>query len=894
MDDMSSEKSTLYLRLNWTYFTLSVVLIIGVYALYGVNMVRWRNSPDFGWRTMYDSGPNVVAQVLDIGEAAGLRVGDTILSINESPYSTFDELFFKVRNNEPGSMNTYTLQRDGKTVDISITTGRIGFKSVLFRSVPLVLIGLVYVIIGVLVFLMKPRATESWLFFVMTCFIGMHLSYGAPSDLMRPLWLFDVRLFIDVFFPAPLIHLALTFPKTPSFLQKRPWLLIVPYLLSLVHFILYEITIEYYWDPAPLLDLAGNLYLILAILTFIISMLWDRLKDPSVIIQRQAQVILMGITLGFVIPTIDLLLRFYMDTYLFPNPTIGYVIFLILFPLSIGYTIVKHDLFAIDTLIKRTYGYVLTTGAIAGTYAMFVLLSDLAFGGLEVTRSPVFPLIFILAVVFFFNPIRNRAQKFIDRVFYRLEYDYQETVQKISETMRSLLKLDEIGKSIMETARGAMFIDFGSVMLLDREKHAYECIAMAGEREIGLGAPKSTGILAAGQKPNREPSKQEKRVVLESKEIDPKIVVKDESTNKAESEKDIKFGKLKLMADEPIIQKISERKKEVTIYDIQIDPFFENEKEACEKAFDRMEATLIIPLIYEDRLTGLISLGQKKSGKFYRQEDVNLLNTLANQGAVAIENALMIEDVIEKERMEEELSIAHDLQVSMLPAACPQIEGVEIAAYCISAREVGGDFYDFIEMGENRMGMVIGDVTGKSVSGALVMSASRSIFRMLSEEQMSVGEIMMRANRRTKIDIKSGMFVALLYAVLNADDKTLSLCSAGQTQPVLLSAETGKATLVETLGDTFPLGILEDVGYQETRLELAPGDRVVLYTDGIVEAMNEQEEMYGFDRLLEVVQGAKSMTAESLLKEILDRVNEFAGGAAQHDDLTVIVVRVVN
>jgi serine phosphatase RsbU (regulator of sigma subunit) len=95
---------------------------------------------------------------------------------------------------------------------------------------------------------------------------------------------------------------------------------------------------------------------------------------------------------------------------------------------------------------------------------------------------------------------------------------------------------------------------------------------------------------------------------------------------------------------------------------------------------------------------------------------------------------------------------------------------------------------------------------------------------------------------------------------------------------------------VETKGDTFPLGILEDVEYQETRLELAPGDRVVLYTDGIVEAMDEKEEMFGFDRLLEVVQGAKSMTAESLLKEILDRVNAFAGGAAQHDDLTVIII----
>jgi len=193
-------------------------------------------------------------------------------------------------------------------------------------------------------------------------------------------------------------------------------------------------------------------------------------------------------------------------------------------------------------------------------------------------------------------------------------------------------------------------------------------------------------------------------------------------------------------------------------------------------------------------------------------------------------------------------------------------------------------------LGENKVGMVIGDVTGKSVSGALVMSASRSVFRILSEEDLTVGEIMVRANRRTKKDIKSGMFVALLYAVLNAKDRTLSLCSAGQTQPIHCSSETGESRLVETKGDGFPLGILEDVGYQETRLNLAPGDSVVLYTDGIVEAMNEQEEMYGFDRLLKVVQAEMEITAEAILKKILYKVNTFAGGSAQHDDLTVIVI----
>ena len=161
---------------------------------------------------------------------------------------------------------------------------------------------------------------------------------------------------------------------------------------------------------------------------------------------------------------------------------------------------------------------------------------------------------------------------------------------------------------------------------------------------------------------------------------------------------------------------------------------------------------------------------------------------------------------------------------------------------------------------------------------------------MLSEEQLTVGDIMIRANKRIKKDIKSGMFVALLYAVLHPKEKKLSLCSAGQTQPILLSAENGNVRLVDTEGDKFPLGILEDAEYRETQIKLSPGDKVVFSTDGIVEAMNEKKEIFGFDRLLHAVQQGQSMPAPVLLKNIMDQVNAFCGSAAQSDDLTVIVV----
>jgi serine phosphatase RsbU (regulator of sigma subunit)/CHASE2 domain-containing sensor protein len=265
---------------------------------------------------------------------------------------------------------------------------------------------------------------------------------------------------------------------------------------------------------------------------------------------------------------------------------------------------------------------------------------------------------------------------------------------------------------------------------------------------------------------------------------------------------------------------------------------------------------------------------------------------LAFIGAVAIEHSRLFKEALVKLRMEEDLSVARDVQMSMLPATCPEVEGYQIAASSTPAREVGGDFFDFFEIGEDKLGLVIGDVTGKSVSGALIMSASRSVFRMLSEEELTVGEIMIQANRRIKKDTKSGMYVALLYAVLNAEDRTLSFCSAGQTQPIHFSIKKGEAVLMESKGDTFPLGILDDVNYEETRLQLEPADKVVFYTDGIVEAMNKREQIYGFEKLQEVVKTSRADTAEDLMNDIITSVSDFTGDVPQHDDLTVIVVNV--
>ena len=842
--------------LNQRFFILILAATCIIILLYVYNLIRWANAPDFGFGLRTATGINMVGVLEKPAQKAGLKVGDRLIAANGVTVSSYLDLQY-ARNWKIGEENAYLVDRNGQQITINIPNVRLGFKKVTIRSGFTCLLGLCYIAIGILVYLMKPSFRTSWIFYCFAVVFGLFLTFLYKSGYLKPLWLHNLAIFSYTFTPASFIHLALSFPEERRVLKKYPLIQFVPYLASAFLFLGIRYNAPTMFDAPKLWLLLNVAYMAISVLYFIGSSIQLRFMSKSEIVKRRARMILLGFAIAASIPLIDFVINTIFKVYLVPNFNY-YLPFFVVFPAFVGYSIVKHDLFDIDAIIKRTYGYVLTTGTIAGIYGLVVLFSNLVFGGMGFAKHPLFPLIFILLVIFLFNPVRNRVQKFIDRVFYRLEYDYHETVAKISETMRSLLNLDDIGKNIMKFALEPMFVDTGSVILLDKEKKEYDCLIQSGEAE------------------QRKDSKEE--IVSSEKRYDPER--KPEVENRS------------LSIDEPFMKKMAEWKKTVTVYDIWEDPFFDTDRYECIKTFDQLGATLVVPLIYEDQLIGVISLGRKKSGKFYRREDINLLNILANQGSVAIENAMMVEEVIEKERMEEELNIARDLQVSMLPSETPQVKGFDIAAYSVAAREVGGDFYDFIDMGEDKAGMLIGDVTGKSVSGALVMSASRSVFRMLSEEERTVKDNMMRANRRIKKDVKTGMFVALLYAVLDAKNRSLIMCSAGQTQPVYWSAKTGEAILVETKGDTFPLGILDDAEYEETQLQLESDDKVILYTDGIVEAMNDQEELFGFERLQKLVQSSHASDAESLLKEILDTVNEFAGQAEQHDDLTAIVITV--
>jgi len=805
--------------------------------------ISWINKPFAGFLIYHPPYVGSISVIDWPGKQADLKFLERIVSIDGRPVEKGQDVVDRVRELRPGTPVHYKVESKGHIRDVIIPTTIFDIKDFFLAFFVTFLGGVILFCLGVIVVLFKPTALTSWIFFCMCFTLGSYMI--TAFEVLSTYQLVRFHTSLLSIFPITFFHLGLTFPDRKRILIRFPTIEYLVYVPGIVLILGYQVYLSSFteilgsnslpWVPSyKLLGSMARLFMLFSVLSLIVFVFVSYFRASTITTRQRARMIVFGVTIAF-LPTLVLtLLSFFLKFYF---PWNFLVFFIIFFPASIAYSIVRHNLFDADTIIKGTVGYAIFTVLVVGAYAGIGLVLNVVAGKYQVAQSRAFPILFTLGVILVFNPLRDRIQTLVDRTFFRKEYDYGAIVEKIGGAITSLLDLGQILKRLTQTFMEDMFINTSSVMLLNPAGTAYQVYLADGEKKQDV-------------------------------------------------------EKIAIKRDQPLMKIVEGEKRELTKNDMLEDPKYRAVSETCAASFEALHASLMVPLVFQDQVIGSLNLGEKKSGKFYNREDIDLLHTLANQGAVAIENARLFEENLEKQRMEEELSIARDLQMSMLPATCPEIKGFEIAALSTPAREVGGDFFDFIEMGEGRLGFVIGDVTGKSVSGALVMSASRSVFRMLSEEEMSVGEIMIRANRRTKKDIKPGMFVALLYAILDAKHRTLSLCSAGQTQPVYLSKETGEATLVETEGDTFPLGILDEADYKETRLELAHGDRVVFYTDGIVEAMNQKEEMFGFEQLQDVVKEARSMSADELLKKIIDRVNEFVGYTPQHDDLTVIVISV--
>lgn len=309
--------------------------------------------------------------------------------------------------------------------------------------------------------------------------------------------------------------------------------------------------------------------------------------------------------------------------------------------------------------------------------------------------------------------------------------------------------------------------------------------------------------------------------------------------------------------------------------------------EAAQGTLARWGVMLAVPLIARERFIGLLALGPKVSGQVYTSWDRELLSALSDQAATSITIGQLVSQVKTNERMDQELKVAREIQTSFLPEVCCEIPGFEVAAYWQAAREVGGDFYDFIPLPDGKMGFVIADVSDKGVPAALFMALCRALVRASAVGSPTADEALQRANKLILADASSGMFVTLLYAILDPASRKLTYVNAGHNPPIL--SRRDRVLLLRAKG--MALGVIEHIELERQEVELTEGDVVVFYTDGVTEAINEAQEEFGQAQLAEVIVENRDLAAQELIDGINEEVTAFIGGEPQFDDFTLVVLK---
>lgn len=301
------------------------------------------------------------------------------------------------------------------------------------------------------------------------------------------------------------------------------------------------------------------------------------------------------------------------------------------------------------------------------------------------------------------------------------------------------------------------------------------------------------------------------------------------------------------------------------------------------------DVVLAVPLISHGELIGLINLGPRLSDQEYSSDDRKVLADLATQAAPAVRVAQLVkqqqEEARARERLAQELRVARLIQQTLLPQELPRLEGWSVAAHYQPAREVGGDFYDFHYFDDGQIGLVVGDVTDKGVPAALVMATTRTLLRAVAERLRSPGAVLQRVNDLLYPDIPPKMFVTCLYALLDPQTGQMHYANAGHDLPYRRRADG----VDEMQARGMPLGLMPGMAYEEKEIRLQPGDSVLFYSDGLVEAHDHERAMFGFPRLRRLL--GEHNRDDDMIVYLLDQLNRFTGeGWQQEDDVTLVTL----
>jgi sigma-B regulation protein RsbU (phosphoserine phosphatase) len=803
-------------------------------------------------------------------EAAGLKAGDRIVAINGAEVRDDATYFQAMSALKPGTMNLVVTRKsaiEGERTrhEIAVPVKEIPqdfnyYARIVVGFTTAYLFPTFCVALGFWVAFMRPRDFLAWLLLFVLLGLSSLSFEGYPN---RSLLGTYNKIFFSTWALSMMLF-GLYFPERLSLDKKVPWLkwiLLGPLLFQVFLTILVLLNtfagIDLITYISPIANLYKNTTLaialnMVAICVFFASLGYKSgtLENPDA--RRRLYLMVWGTTIAL-LPSFSIVIyRVISDregsfSDLVP---FWYALFallaMMLFPVTMAYVIVVHRALGIGVVVRQGLQYAL---AQRGVQALqFILLLVIILSAFWIMRNygenvssqvaaVAIGLILIPAIQF----VAKRLHGWIDRRFFREAYNSEQILTELSEEVRTMVETRPLLETVSQKISESMHVP--QIALLLRQGSAF-----VPAHALGYSVPPEVSFTEGS------------RAIEKLQKNEPVVVYQDD----AES--------------------------------------WVNEEAGAEEREDLRElnSQLLLPLGSKEALSGVISLSPKRSEEPYSPNDLRLLKLVAAQTGLALENSRLTEAIVseasQKERLNRELEIAREVQERLFPQELPPVKGLDYYGACRPALGVGGDYYDFIELPEGRFGIAIGDVSGKGIGASLMMASLQASLRgQALHYKNDLATLMKQVNTLVYEASTSNRYATFFYAQYLPETRMLSYVNAGHNPPFLLRP-AGEAFEVLRLEDGGPVvGMLPTMftNYTQGEIELLPGDLLVGYTDGISEAMNPAEEEWGEDNMLEQLKVCYASAAAEILPFIVERADEFAAGAKQHDDMTMIVVRVV-
>ena len=871
-----------------------------------------KNMSDPGWSAQRVDGRIVITRASSESLEAGIRTGDEIVAINGQHITGGGaEVERLTQRIPPETYYTLLVLREGRQLQLSLLAGSLPLSLIILLHGANVVLPTIFLLTGFAVFLLKPFDKQAVLLSLMFgMFIGAVPATVASFVGVEP-WRMSVMLavhLVSLFLWPVFVHFFLIFPERCTILNRFPHLeyfLYLPQLLTILpYFAILNVLAAFapgYIDrfrgtfyPIGLVSsILFGLYIGVGIILLLLN--YGQASRPA---RRRMRVVVAGSIAGFAPIFVWLGCNFLFDIS-YTSPALSRWLFFTaifafpLFPLSFVYAIVRHQVIPVRLMLSRSARYLFVSRGfiIVQAVVVFVILSFLLTGSrmaaidrMGERADIVVTMVATGLAIALLTLVNQRVMPLIDRRFFREAYDAQQLLSDLAEEMRRVATVEQLLELAVAKIQHALHTENVTIFLRHRTNGDYPCAIssqIAEDTMVSSSPDRSLSLAASG------------------------YVVKRLSQSSLPLTVNLKgsrwLGGWSALADHPTTVQIREHERSV---------------------LRQAGSALLLPVSTKDELLGIISLGPRLGDLPFSREDKQLLTTVSWQMAFAIQNAHLVQQATEEERLRHELDIATAVQRRLFPECAPEVERLELSGVCHPAGGVGGDYYDFIMLEGGKVGIAVADVAGKGISAALLMSTVQASLRSHAPSvNGKLTQLVSSMNSLLHRSTDASSYATFFYAQFDQDSGLLTYVNAGHNPPILLRAAagaraqgqahtvlaTGEATAFAATGnDVEPelerflaltvggpiIGIFPSCVYEQETIQMNIGDLLIAYTDGVTEALSPDEEEFGEARLYRIVDESADLSADQISETIVESVREWCQDKPLHDDLTLVVMKV--